>query len=1049
MLRHLQILLLFCLLGRTAISQTTYEVIDLGSLGGSLSIATGINNLSQVVGQSQLSGNNMHAFFWENGQMTDLGTLGGSASAANGINNSSQVVGGAFFPDNTTGHACLWENGQITDLGTLGGLGSNAFAINNLSQVVGAANTEFSGHAFLWENGQMTDLGTLGGSLSIAYGINNSSQVIGFSDLGGNISHAFIWENGQMTDLVGTLGGYVSCAYGINNLSQVVGVANNHAFLWENGQLTDLGTLGGGTSVAYAINNLNQVVGYSYLSVNTKHAFLWENGLMKDLNSLIDPGSGWTLISAVGINDNGEIIGNGLNNGQNRAFILKTNKLQISRPLAGELWISGEPDTIKWTGGQVGQLLQLEYSADSNLTFNSIASNFPADNGFYIWNKPDSILSAKCGIRIFDMSDTTIVDTSDIFKMKGYVLTRIKPDGNYEPYSIIYDAWGFANKASDVWPASWFSRFNYQGIDPFTGSQYSQWQGNFVFATSLSSEHPDWSSFVNTFGASACYLSTNLGVYSPTALSYWESIKNPWNGSCFGIAISNFLAWENDSTFHNKYPNFPTFINPITVLSNTNVIPVINELFTHQFGNPHRSYRSNVALNKTPTQTLNDLKQMFITEGAQVQTLSFLHNNGTGGHAILSYKVEKDTLNSNIFYAYVYDNSYPDSNNARIVFNTSANGGNGSWSYSNWPGWGGNKWIYLRDAASNYLTNPTIQKPTERQSPFIIDGGMLQIYESINNSVIIEDNNGNKTGYYNGNINTDIPNSSPFVVDNGSETPPYGYELPSDNYSIVLGNFTKDTTNTFFFTGNKTFAYKRFSATQFQSDRLFFDGGVSVVNPDQQSKTVNLVNIINETTQEKLFAIRSLGLEQNDSVKIENPDYEKLKLISYGSAKNYDIELNFVSENQLGRFGEFDIPLPANTSHTFVPDWTDLTASQLLVLVDFGNNGTIDDTLYFNNTVGVEDEGNLLTPREYNLAQNYPNPFNPTTTIRFSIPQRSNVTLKVYDILGNDVTSLVNEEKERGFYTVNFDASQLASGIYLYRIQAGSFVETKKMIVLK
>ena len=88
-------------------------------------------------------------------------------------------------------------------------------------------------------------------------------------------------------------------------------------------------------------------------------------------------------------------------------------------------------------------------------------------------------------------------------------------------------------------------------------------------------------------------------------------------------------------------------------------------------------------------------------------------------------------------------------------------------------------------------------------------------------------------------------------------------------------------------------------------------------------------------------------------------------------------------------------------------------------------------------------------PKIFNLNQNYPNPFNPITTVQYSIPQRSNVTLKVYDVLGNEIAELVNEEKGMGVYSVSFDASNLASGIYLYKIQAGSFVETKKMILLK
>ena len=90
-----------------------------------------------------------------------------------------------------------------------------------------------------------------------------------------------------------------------------------------------------------------------------------------------------------------------------------------------------------------------------------------------------------------------------------------------------------------------------------------------------------------------------------------------------------------------------------------------------------------------------------------------------------------------------------------------------------------------------------------------------------------------------------------------------------------------------------------------------------------------------------------------------------------------------------------------------------------------------------------------VIPDKYSLSQNFPNPFNSATTIQYSITQRSNVTLKIYDILGKEIAVLVNEEKDQGVYTANFDANNLASGLYLYRIQAGSFIDTKKMILLK
>ncbi|MEO8231791.1 MAG: LamG-like jellyroll fold domain-containing protein [Ignavibacteriota bacterium] len=104
-----------------------------------------------------------------------------------------------------------------------------------------------------------------------------------------------------------------------------------------------------------------------------------------------------------------------------------------------------------------------------------------------------------------------------------------------------------------------------------------------------------------------------------------------------------------------------------------------------------------------------------------------------------------------------------------------------------------------------------------------------------------------------------------------------------------------------------------------------------------------------------------------------------------------------------------------------------------------------DGSYKYSNTVEVE----VNTPKKFALKQNYPNPFNPSTTISFEIPKQSNVLIKVYDVLGNEITTLVNEEKPAGSYQVIFDASALSNGVYFYRLQAGSFVETKKMILMK
>ena len=91
----------------------------------------------------------------------------------------------------------------------------------------------------------------------------------------------------------------------------------------------------------------------------------------------------------------------------------------------------------------------------------------------------------------------------------------------------------------------------------------------------------------------------------------------------------------------------------------------------------------------------------------------------------------------------------------------------------------------------------------------------------------------------------------------------------------------------------------------------------------------------------------------------------------------------------------------------------------------------------------------LYKVNNFIIKQNYPNPFNPSTKMNFSIPQSENVMLKIYDVLGRQITTLVNEEKPAGNYTVEFDGSNLPSGVYFYQIHAGDFIETKKMLLLK
>jgi hypothetical protein len=142
-------------------------------------------------------------------------------------------------------------------------------------------------------------------------------------------------------------------------------------------------------------------------------------------------------------------------------------------------------------------------------------------------------------------------------------------------------------------------------------------------------------------------------------------------------------------------------------------------------------------------------------------------------------------------------------------------------------------------------------------------------------------------------------------------------------------------------------------------------------------------------------------------------------------------------------------PGKVNSSTTWL--LSDLPAGNyqwILRAVDASFSGSAISSGEFSiNVLSTDDQSNL--PYEYKLNQNFPNPFNPSTKITYSLKNDSKVELIVYDILGNEITKLVNKEQSAGIYEINFDGHYLASGIYFYKINAGSFADTKKMILIK
>jgi probable HAF family extracellular repeat protein len=284
---------------------------DLGTLGGSQSLAFGINSSGEVVGASYLSGEVLnHAFKWTKAEgMQDLGTLSGyDSSVALGVNTSGQIAGYAYNSASEVSHAVLWSaDGSIQDLGTLGGASSVANSVNDGGEVTGYsnANTSNNGYAFLWT--ATAGMREIGGQISDGIAIGRPGAV-GFHTKG-FYQRAAMWTGSGIQDL-GTLGGFTSLANGINATASVVGSSETtrdgdviHGFVWTAAAgMKDLGTLAGGNySVAYAINSNGLIAGSSNLSNGDLHAVLWTpKGSLIDLGTLGGVSAYGTAINASG-----------------------------------------------------------------------------------------------------------------------------------------------------------------------------------------------------------------------------------------------------------------------------------------------------------------------------------------------------------------------------------------------------------------------------------------------------------------------------------------------------------------------------------------------------------------------------------------------------------------------------------------------------------------------------------------------------------------------------------------------------------------------------
>ncbi len=283
----------------------------------------------------------------------------------------------------------------------------------------------------------------------------------------------------------------------------------------------------------------------------------------------------------------------------------------------------------------------------------------------------------------------------------------------------------------------------------------------------------------------------------------------------------------------------------------------------------------------------------------------------------------------------------------------------------------------------------------------------------------------NTNGWTGGNIDfTDyIVGGSPGVVEIGIPWENLGGSLPS---SFSFWFWTNNSAENYVWSAFPT-DIPNGSGTQTADTRFFVASTSGDVSPNSLSSVPLPVELISFSVS---MLDNSVKLNWRTETELNNCGFEIQKSEVRNQATDWN-RIGFVEGN-----GNSNSP----KNYEFI-DREIKTGKYLYRLKQIDNDGSYE----YSNVIEID----LGMPGKFILNQNYPNPFNPKTIISYEVPLGGAVKIMIYDEIGNEITTLVNEFKEAGIHSISFDASELPSGVYIYKMQAGSFVETKKMILLK
>ncbi len=745
---------------------------------------------------------------------------------------------------------------------------------------------------------------------------------------------------------------------------------------------------------------------------------------------------------------------------------------------------AGTEASLNWSAGDRIETISISYSFDFGDNWEVLETAREVDETPYNFNLPtpeerEGELLVKISSDQFgyatDISDTlTVFDPDKPF----YHLRSKNFDGTYELYDPEIHGWSMNNSDSEeVWLEEKWQHIEYEGPLarwPFSGEPH---------------HFPSFDALTRAFGEddTIAGYTWHFNNIIPTlrASVLWPILTGMgYNGVCHGYAVTSLIGFtDGNSALSAPIDEDHLFDQQ----PNNDIRKMLNETWARQWSRDHfienflNSLSDNLIENLAerimnnqsvtlediletdlvlapPSQTLEDIKEMLDTEVNSRYPralLMFPEGDFMGSHSVVAYKVEQSESNPDIWKIFIHDSNHPTKHDLYIEVDTDKD-----YYYYDDPTeentFFGNNGLFLSDRVDGYRTQSTILRETESgedddprsELAGLEDIGYMYSLFGPDADVRITDELGNSASLEEGVTSRDIPGSFPIVPLVGGAHDPIGFFMADLEYDIELEYPNGGIGEFKAFSADTVYRYINRDGAEGTTDQLRYGNSLSVFGNDQQfDMEVYEFN----GSEERLFGLRDMTLAEDEQIEFRLENGGDLIIANHGSSGRFDLELR-TDYAEEGYFLSENVQLDESSGYKLeVDSWEDLENQQVTLWVDSNMDGRYDrsETLESVPTSAESEEGSTDIPDEYGLHDNYPNPFNAVTTIGFSLPEAARVQLEVYNMLGQKIKTIAEGSYEAGRHEVSFDAGDMATGTYIYRIRAGSFTDSGQMMLIK